>query len=198
MLIFFSLLAALSAAPTAPSLSPAQVADTIEYEIDREHSFVTFKVDRFTMVKVVGSFEKVEGTIEVDAESGQPVAADVDIPTTSVYLGKSKGRYQAVTGKAFLNVQRHRSITFKTLSIDGGVARGELTINGVTQTVEFPFEYKRPFVDPTGLTTIGIHGELTINRQDYGITFSQKLPNGGDFVGNEVEIEIDVLAIKND
>ncbi len=205
MRILFSLLLALAAAPMpavlplpSATIGSADSRDMVAYEIDAEHSFVTFKVDRFTMVSVVGSFEKVEGIIEVDAESGEPVTAVVSIPTNSVYLGQSKGRFEAVTSAVFLNVQQHPTITFETRSIEGGVAQGELTINGVTQTVEFPFEFKRPFVDPTGLTTIGIHGELTIDRQDYGIMFSRKLSNGGDFVGNNVEIEINVLAIMID
>ena len=77
------------------------------------------------------------------------------------------------------------------------MVEAELTIHGETNTVQFPIEIKGPFTDPTGATTIGITGDVTINRQDYGISFSRIMDNGELFIGNDVKIEIRALAIAN-
>ncbi len=42
--------------------------------------------------------------------------------------------------------------------------------------------------------TIGLTGDLVIDRQDYGITFSKLMDNGELFIGNEVRIRIRALA----
>jgi polyisoprenoid-binding protein YceI len=52
-----------------------------------------------------------------------------------------------------------------------------------------------PAVDPTKQTAIGIFGEILINRQDYGISFSRLMDNGKLFIGNEVKISIHALAL---
>lgn len=48
---------------------------------------------------------------------------------------------------------------------------------------------------PTSKQSIGISALFTINRQDFGMTMAGKLPNGAPIIGNEVEIEINALAI---
>ncbi len=72
---------------------------------------------------------------------------------------------------------------------------GDLTIHGVTKEVRFPFTLLEPFKDPTGAMTIAAHAIVKIDRQDYGIKFSRKLPNGKEFIGNQVTIELNVLAV---
>ena len=72
--------------------------------------------------------------------------------------------------------------------------KGQLTIHGTTKEIEFPFELIEPAKDPTGTNTMAVFATLTINRQDFGITFDKKLPNGKPFIGNEVKIELNLLA----
>lgn len=80
---------------------------------------------------------------------------------------------------------------------DKWIAEGGLTIRGVTNKVLFPVEISGPQKDPTGLTAVAVKGELTINRIEYGVPFDRKLPNGADFIGKEVKIEINALAVRN-
>ena len=46
--------------------------------------------------------------------------------------------------------------------------------------------------DPWGLQRTAVSGTTKINRQDFGLTYSPTLDNGGLVVGNEVEITLDV------
>ena len=49
--------------------------------------------------------------------------------------------------------------------------------------------------DPWGLQRTAVSGTTKINRQDFGLTYSPTLDNGGLVVGNEVEITLDVEMI---
>lgn len=170
------------------------------YDIDPEHTFVTFEVNRFSMVDVVGFFPEASGTIMFDPSDAAKSSAAVTIETASVYLGNSEGRTDAVRGRIFLDVAEYPEMTFVTTRMEqrpsGLVAIGDLTLHGVTHEVAVPFEWKGPFRDPTGLTTITMKGHVTIDRQDFGISFDRRLPTGEPFVGNEVAIELNVLAVK--
>ena len=94
----------------------------------------------------------------------------------------------------FFDAETHPEIVFKSKKIEkndeGYVAHGDLTIRGVTKEVALPFEVKGPITDPWGNTRIGVQGELTIDRQEYGVSWNKTLDTGGLVVGDEVEIEI--------
>jgi len=171
------------------------------YDIDPEHTFVTFKVNRFSMVNVVGFFPDASGHIALDLDDMTHTSAEIIIRTPSVFTGHSDGRDEAVKSAFFLDVENHPTITFKTsrVEVDGKqyTAVGDLTIKGITHEVHFPFAVKPPFKDPTGLTTIAISGKLTVDRLDYQIfQMDKKLANGEPFIGREVEIELNALAVK--
>jgi len=173
------------------------------YEIDAEHTFITFKVNRFSMVDVVGVFPDASGHITLDLVDMTHTSADITIQTPSVFTGHSDGRDEAVKSAFFLDVENHPTITFKTkrVEVDGKqyTAVGDLTIRGITHEVRFPFTVKPPFKDPTGLTTIAVTGKLTVDRLDYKIfPVNKTLANGAPFIGREVEIEINALAVRTE
>jgi polyisoprenoid-binding protein YceI len=66
----------------------------------------------------------------------------------------------------------------------------------VTKEISLPFTVAGVVTDPWGNTRLGVSAETKLNRQDYGISWSQKLDNGGLVVGDDVEIAIEVEAIK--
>jgi len=173
--------------------------ETAVYEIDPGHTFVHFTVNRFDMVDVVSRFTDVSGRIEFDPDQPQHTTAEILVRTNSLESGFDK-RDNAVKGPAFLDVKNYPEIQYVNKKLqqkgDQFVAHGELTIHGTTRSVEFPVTLKGPQKDPTGLTTIAIKGILEINRQDFGLKFDKKLPNGKPFIGNRVKIEINVLAVK--
>jgi polyisoprenoid-binding protein YceI len=61
--------------------------------------------------------------------------------------------------------------------------------------VVIPFKFLGKAKDPWGSTRIGFEGNLTLNRQDYGIAFNKTIDNGGLLVGNEVEIQLNIEAV---
>lgn len=170
-----------------------------EFSIDAGHTAITSKVKRFGMVSVLGRFTEVEGTISISANDPLLMTVDVIIKTAS-YTSNNLGGEEAVKSRVFLDTDQFPEIQFKSKEVKGSGLKlqvtGDLTIHGITKEITFPFYFQQPFKDPTGLTTIAVSAMLTINRQDFGMTFSRKLPNGNEFIGNEIEIDLNVLAVQ--
>lgn len=175
-----------------PFILPAQT-----FEIDKVHTFVQFAVKRFAAVDVHGRFNDYSGTITYDPASKMITSASFTINVESIDTGHDV-RDGHLKGDIWLGAAAHPTITFKADSFnkdgEGYIATGELTIKGVANTVELPFAMTGPAVDPTKQTTNGISTAITINRQDYGITFSKLMDNGKLFIGNDVAITINALA----
>jgi polyisoprenoid-binding protein YceI len=79
----------------------------------------------------------------------------------------------------------------------GFVAVGDLVLHNMTKEVSMPFTFTPPFKDPlpAGEKRMLVEASLKIDRRDYGLTWNRILEGGGLFVGNEVEIAINVEAL---
>lgn len=169
------------------------------YNIDSNHSSVTSSVQRFGAVNVVGRFKDIAGSIKYNPEDIGKTTADVVINVES-YDANNSGGEAAVKSAAFLDAANFPELKFVSTKVyqkdDVNMIVGKLTVHGVTNEVEFPFQAIGPVIDmPTQKQSIAIIAELTINRQDYGVSFDRKLPSGGSFIGNDVKISLNILAI---
>ena len=169
------------------------------FTIDNGHTAVTSKVMRFGVVKVVGRFNSVSGTVNYSASDPSKTSADITVLTESYSANNPDGE-NAVKSPAFLDVKNYPEIKFsiKSLTKSGQTFTvvAEITMHGMTKEATFPVTITGPALDiATQRQSIGVSGILTINRQDFGIRMSAKLPTGGMVIGNEVEIEINALAI---
>ena len=169
------------------------------YKIDPGHSSVQIQVERFGVVDVSGRFKDVSGTISYDAKDVSKTNASAVIKVDS-YDANNKGGEDAVKSKAFLDVVSYPEISFNGLSTitKGGknYLKGNLTIHGVTKEIELPFAINGPLLDlPTRKQSIAFNASITINRQDYAITFDRKLPNGTSLVSNNIKITLIILAL---
>jgi polyisoprenoid-binding protein YceI len=50
--------------------------------------------------------------------------------------------------------------------------------------------------DPQGRERTAFIAKTSLNRQDYGIKWNQVMDSGGVAIGDQVDIEIDLLAVK--
>ena len=50
--------------------------------------------------------------------------------------------------------------------------------------------------DPWGNERVGIRVRGTLNRKDFGLTWQKMLESGGFLVGDEVNVLVDVSAVK--
>jgi polyisoprenoid-binding protein YceI len=172
---------------------------TGKWHVDPTHSSVEFEVKHMMIATVRGRFREFEGTIE----------AAEDINDSRVY-GKVKAasidtndetRDAHLRSADFLDVETYPEITFDSTHIEplGGPefrVTGDLTIRGVTRTVELDSTVEGAEVDPWGNERVGIRIRGQIDRKEFGLTWQKLLESGGFLVGEDVKILVDVSAVK--
>jgi len=102
----------------------------------------------------------------------------------------------------FLDAEKYPSITFKSKTIskeaDGDLlAKGDLTIHGVTKAVSLEVEGPTgEEKDPWGNVRIGASAVTKIKRSEFGLTWNAALESGGFLIGDDLKLELDVSLIK--
>lgn len=176
-----------------------QAAET--YVIDPTHSNVDFKVTHLMVSKVRGHFDTFEGAIQLDPSDVTKSSVEVAIDVASINTG-NEDRDKHLRSPDFFDAEKYPRITFKSTSIEKSgdssyVATGNLTIRDVTRKVALPFEMSGPVTDPWGNTRIGIEIEpVTIDRQDYGVSWSKAMDAGGVVVSDDVTLDLAAEAVK--
>ncbi len=177
--------------------STGVAADT--FTIDPNHSSIGFTVKHMVVTKVKGGFDEYAGTILYDDKDLTKSSVEVTIKTASIDTNTPR-RDDDLRSPNFFDAAKYPEITFTSRRIeksgDGYTAIGDLTMHGVTKEINIPFTIAGTVTDPMGNTRLGLSAQTSLNRQDYGITWSKKLDNGGLVAGDEVEISIEVEAVK--
>jgi polyisoprenoid-binding protein YceI len=62
--------------------------------------------------------------------------------------------------------------------------------------VQLEVEYAGRAKDPLGAERAGFTARTSIDRKDFGLTWNKALETGGILVGDKVEIEIDIEAVR--
>ena len=172
-------------------------ADT--YKIDRSHSSIQFAVRHLVVTKVKGEFNEFSGMILYDDENITKSSVDVTINTASIDT-KDPKRDDHLRSPDFFDVAKFPQISFKSKRIektsDGYAVIGDLTMHGVTKEIRIPFSIAGVVTDPWGNVRLGLSGKTKLNRQDYGVSWSKKMDNGGLVAGDDVEIDLEVEAVK--
>lgn len=191
MLWLFTLAALMAAAPAA------QAAGT--YTIDPAHSTVGFSVPHMMVSTVKGGFTAFDGTIQFDPQVPEQTAIHVVIQTTSIDT-RVPDRDKHLRSSDFLDAEQYPAITFQSRFVkksgEGYLVTGDLTIRGVTRSIDLPLTINGPVTSPFGAEVIGLSGTLPINRQDFGVSWNKTMDQGGLVVGDIVTIEVAVEAQK--
>jgi polyisoprenoid-binding protein YceI len=169
-----------SAAAGAAVLSAAAQAQDVPagtYNLDPTHTTVVWSVAHGPFSMYRGTFDEIAGTLEYNAR--RPVRSEltvtidansVDSPEAVSHAGNAN--FQEDIAKKALGAEANPEITFTTTSLkrtgDGeGTVTGDLTLNGVTKPVTMQVEL-RGAGDFMGTPRIGITGETTIDRTEFG------------------------------
>jgi len=192
---FFSAAAVLVA--LAGSAATSSAAD--KYTVDPTHSSIGFAVRHMVVSKVKGYFNEYTATILYDDKDITKSSAEVTIKTASIDTRDAK-RDEHLRTPDFFDAAKYPEITFKSKRIEksgeGFVAVGDLTMRGVTKEIQLPFTFAGVVTDPWGNTRLGLSASTKLNRQDYGVSWSKSLDSGGLVVSDDVEIAIEIEAIK--
>lgn len=164
------------------------------WNFDPAHSEIGFTVRHAGISKVHGTFAEADASLEI-AEGITGSAVKATIQTGSVNTGNAD-RDAHVRGEDFFDVEKFPTMTFVSNSFDladgQGTITGELTIKGVTKTVELDTEFNGVVVDAFGATRAGFEAKTTISRKEFGLTWNAAIEAGGVLVSDKVTITLDV------
>jgi polyisoprenoid-binding protein YceI len=146
-----------------------------------------------------GSFSDVGATLRDD---GDGLALEGSARVASISVVDPAAMRASVLGPAFFDAENHPEIAFRSTRIrlrdDGRVeVDGELTIRGVTRPIAADGHYAPPRMSSFG-EIAGLELQTSIGRREYGFEWQAQLPGGGNAVGWDVVIDIDLLLIGDD
>jgi polyisoprenoid-binding protein YceI len=173
---------------------------TNTWNIDASHSGVNFSIRHLLFAKVRGRFAAWTGTLQLDDEDLCRSAVEVEIDAASIDTG-TPDRDKHLRSADFFDVEQFPTLSFKSrridkVSDDSYQVHGDLTIHGVTREVTLDSQFGGRATDPWGGERVAFTATTSINRKDFGLTWNAALETGGVLVGDKVEIELEVEAVK--
>jgi polyisoprenoid-binding protein YceI len=174
--------------------------ETGTYTIDPGHSGVSFTGRHLMVSKVRGKFNVEGGTVTI-ADDPEQSSVDAVVNVRSVQSGDLK-RDEHLRSADFFDAENYPTITFRSTKVedtgDGEFTLyGDLTVRGVTKSVELKGEYLGAQQSPWNTTVIGFTAETEVNRKDWGLEWNMALETGGFLVGDKIKLVIDAEAVKN-
>jgi polyisoprenoid-binding protein YceI len=170
------------------------------WNIDTAHTGINFSVRHMVVSKVRGRFAKYSGLLQIDENDLTRSSMDVTIDAASIETGVAD-RDTHLRSADFLDVEKFTELRFRSKRIDKlddshYRVIGELTIRDVTHEVPLEVEYGGRAKDPWGNERIGFSAKVSIERKDFGLKWNQALEAGGVLVGDRVDVDIELEAVR--
>ncbi len=168
------------------------------YVIDPAHTEVGFVARHLVGTKVRGRFTDVSGTFTV-AENPEDSSVEAVVEAASIHTNQSQ-RDDHLRTNDFLDVPNHPTLTLKSTGLkrvdeSNWVLTADLTIRGVTKSVDFDLEFLGEGASmQEGKTVVAFSARAQIDRRDFGVSFNHSLLDGSVVVGNKVVIEVEAEA----
>ena len=181
------------------------MTDRTSWAIDPAHTTVEFAAKHMMFTTVRGRFTKLSGSIVVDENARDNAHVEIEIDAGSIDTGVPD-RDAHLRSADFLDVENHPKLTFRSRHVEGAFKQegdrfrviGDLTIRGTTIEVTLDATYNGIGKDPWGNHRAGFSAATEIDRRDWGLKWNQALETGGILVANNVKIELDVQAVKQE
>lgn len=171
-----------------------------KWNLDGTHSGINFAVRHMLVSRVRGRFAAFVGTLELDEADLTQSTIDVTIDASSIDTGTAQ-RDDHLRAADFFDVEQFRTLRYQSKRIEKvGKAHfrviGDLTIRDVTREVRLDVEYGGRGKDPWGNERAGFSASAAIDRRDFGLQWNQVLDTGGLLVGDKIDIDLDIQAVK--
>lgn len=172
----------------------------VKWIADPAHSEITFKVKHLMITNVTGRFTdfKVEAETADDQFNDPMIVFSADL--SSITTGNEQ-RDAHLRSSDFFDAENHPQIQFKSREFrkkaEGEyILTGELSIRGVSKSVDLNVESSGIIVDGYGQTKAGFTVTGKINRKDFGLEWNSVTEAGGIVVSDEVKITCEVQLVK--
>jgi polyisoprenoid-binding protein YceI len=188
------LLAAVLFVPaTVQANDKSKEAAAVKWNLDRNHSNVTFSIRHF-FTPVVGKFTSYTVDMNFDPNNlgGSNVTVEIDINSVNTNNDSRDGHLKTAD---FFETEKYPKATFKSTSISKAgdnafVMSGDLTIKNVTKKIEIPFTLLGVQDHPQRANTevAGFEGSFKMNRLDFGVGSGDYLSTA--VIGNELTVNL--------
>lgn len=173
---------------------------TDRWEIDSSHSSVHFSVRHLVIAKVRGTFGRWSGTVQAPDGDFSKATVNVTIDASSIDTGV-EDRDAHLKSADFFDAANFPELRFagkrvQPRSLSEIDVIGDLTIKGITREVVLRVEQHGQAKDPWGNVRAAFSAKTSIDRKDFGLAWNQVLESGGLMVGDRIEIEADIEAVK--
>ncbi|MCM2680051.1 YceI family protein [Echinimonas agarilytica] len=180
----------------AASLVTSLTANAAEYVIDKKgaHAFIQFKIQHLGYSWLYGRFNDFDGEFTYDSAKPNDSKIKVNIDVTSLDSNHAE-RDKHLRGTDFLDTGKYPSATFVSTKFndkgDGkATLTGDLTLHGVTRSIDIDVSKIGEGKDPWGGYRAGFTGTTTLKLTDFGI------PDVLGPASGSVEMILDVEGIR--
>lgn len=173
---------------------------TNTWNLDTNHSAISFSVSHMVFAKVRGRFGAWSGKVDLNPLDLTQSSVEVEIDGASIDTGVAD-RDNHLRSSDFLDVEHFPKLRFKSTKVEkaGGDRyriHGTLSIRDVTRDVVLDAEYGGEGKDPWGNQRVAFMATTSLERSDFGLKWNQVLEAGGVLVGERINIEVEVQAVK--
>ncbi len=173
---------------------------TTTWNLDASHSDVGFKVRHLMITNVKGRFEKFTATAITEDDQFETAKIKFEVDVNSINTGNEQ-RDGHLKAADFFDTEHHPSITFESVGMtkvkeNEYKVMGNLTVKGITKSIEVSAIVSELVKDPWGQTKVGFEVTTKIDRADYGLVWNAPLETGGLLLSDDVYLHADVQFIK--
>lgn len=162
-----------------------------DWAVDSGHSSVMFRVEHANVSWFYGSFDVIEGTVNLDPKAPEAGKVELTIPVDSVHTRDAK-RDDHLKGPDFFHGKENPRITFTSTRIglagDAFSVTGDLELAGVKKPVTLTVE-KTGEGEFMG-KRLGYATTFTIKRSDFGMNYGLAKNALGDEVTLWIALEL--------
>lgn len=182
----------------------------MDWFFEPAHSAAEFSARHMMVTTVRGAFKDVHGQLSFDPARPDGLSVEATIDARGCWTGEPQ-RDAHLRSADFLDCERFGEITFRSTGTtvvgpEDYEVRGDLTIRDVTRpvvlAVRFAGTWETPWwedgVDRGPKLRAGFVATTSIDRYDFGVSWNGDLPRGGIVVGRNVDIILDVEAIREE
>lgn len=172
---------------------------TTTWGIDPTHTEVQFKVKHLVIATVTGFFKKFSGSVESTSDDFDGAKVTFSLDVNSIDTNQAD-RDAHLKSPDFFAAEEFPTINFtgilKKASGSDYKLAGDLTMRGITKTVELAVEFGGTMVDPWGNTKAGFEINGKVNRKDFGLNWNALTEAGGMVVSEDVKLHLNVELAK--
>lgn len=181
------------------SIEPVAQDMSGTYNFDKAHSVIGFRIKHMGLIEIPGYFRDFTGTIVYNEKDVKNSSVNFTAKMTSVDTGVAP-RDNHLRSADFFEAEKYPEMTFKSTKVEKKgknlMITGDFTMKGVTKQITFPFQLAGFATDAKGTTKMGVTADTMLNRRDYNVNYGGNLPNGTATLADNVNIGLQIEAVK--